>query len=335
MPIHRSGWSRRDLLTSLGAGLAPLVAPGLASAARRVSLSQQPTLNQRLGYSPSTRLLIVHLDDIGMLHSTNAAAVTAFETGVANSGSLMVPCEWFPEAADYARAHPALDLGLHLTFTSERPAYRWGPVLGAASVPSLVDEQGYFPVTWDESRHVDLRELEAELRAQLARARQLGVVPTHLDSHEHRLQWLGKPIFELFLRVATEQRLPIRVGRNWFAEYTHLAPALGPEGIALDRAITIPPSVPPDQWINWYVDTLHELRPGVTELFLHVGRDDEELRAFAPSRFSWGAAWRQRDLEAITSPALRDALADAEITLITWRQIGRLLANPGPRPPER
>ncbi|HEX4573875.1 MAG TPA: ChbG/HpnK family deacetylase [Gemmatimonadales bacterium] len=309
--------------------------PSLPSVRRRAPAAQQPTLNQRLGYSPSARLLILHLDDIGMLHATNAAAAAAFETGVANSGSLMVPCQWFPEAAAYARAHPALDLGLHLTFTSERPAYRWGPVLGAASVPTLVDEQGYFPITWDESRRVDLRELEAELRAQLARARLLGVVPTHLDSHEHRLQWLGRPIFELFLRVATEQRLPIRVGRNWFEQYTYLAPALGPEGIALDRAITIPPSVPPDQWINWYVDTLHELRPGVTELFLHVGRDDEELRAFAPPQFSWGAAWRQRDLEAITSPAVRDALVDAEVTLITWRQIGRLLVDKSPRAPER
>ena len=197
-------------------------------------------------------------------------------------------------------------------------------MLGPAAVPSLVDGDGYFPTAWDETRRVDLGELEAELRAQVDRARLLGVRPTHLDSHEHRLQWLGPAVFDLFRRVATEQRLPIRVSRNWFAEHPYLA-AGGPDGIALDHAITIPPGVAPDQWIPWYVETLHRLSPGVTELFMHVGYDDGEFRAFAPPRLNWGATWRQRELDAVTSPILRQALAEAKITLATWRDIARLL----------
>ncbi len=197
-------------------------------------------------------------------------------------------------------------------------------MLGPAAVPSLVDGDGYFPTAWDETRRVDLGELEAELRAQVDRARLLGVRPTHLDSHEHRLQWLGPAVFDLFRRVATEQRLPIRVSRNWFAEHPYLA-AGGPDGIALDHAITIPPGVAPDQWIPWYVETLHGLSPGVTELFMHVGYDDGEFRAFAPPRLNWGATGRQRELDAVTSPILRQALAEAKITLATWRDIARLL----------
>jgi chitin disaccharide deacetylase len=322
---HRSELTRRDFLATLVAGL---TLPRSGPPPRRRPRSRapaDPTLAERLGYPADARLLIVHLDDLGLLHAVNAAAALAFETGVANSGSLMVPCPWFAEAAAYATAHPQLDLGLHLTFTSERPSYRWGPVLGPTAVPSLVDGDGYFPIAWDDTRRVDLGELEAELRAQLDRARLLGVRPTHLDSHEHRLQWLGRAVFELFRRVAAEQRLPIRVGRNWFAEYPYLAGG-GPGGIALDRTITIPPGVAPDQWIPWYVDTLRRLAPGVTELFMHVSYDDGEMRAFAPPRLNWGATWRQRELDAVTSPAFRQALGEAKITLITWRDIARLLA---------
>ena len=85
------------------------------------------TLVERLGYPPGTKLIIVHADDLGETHSVNAAAVKALQGGTVNSASLMVPCPWFPEIADYAKAHPDIDFGLHLTLTSERVYYRWVP----------------------------------------------------------------------------------------------------------------------------------------------------------------------------------------------------------------
>src|SRR5260370_42248783 len=103
---RRSEVTRRDFLATVAAALTlPRAAPPHA---RRLP---QPTLAERLGYPADARLLIVHLDDLGLLHAVNAAAVVAFETGVANSGSLMVPCPWFAEAAAYARAHPQLIWG--------------------------------------------------------------------------------------------------------------------------------------------------------------------------------------------------------------------------------
>src|ERR1700740_2140961 len=140
------------------------------------------TLVERLGYPPGTKLLIVHADDLGETHSMNAAAIKALEAGTINSASLMVPCPWFPEIADYAKSHPAADFGLHLTLTSERIYYRWGPVAPRDKVPSLVDSNGYFQHDWSPETRIDPKDVETEIRAQVARALAMGVKPTHLDS---------------------------------------------------------------------------------------------------------------------------------------------------------
>src|SRR5262249_53525211 len=104
----------------------------------------QQSLAERLGYSRDAKLLIVHADDLGMARSVNAATIKAFESGLVNSGSIMVPCPWFSEIATYARANPNADLGLHLTLTSEWTPFRWGPVTSKDRVSSLLDKNGYF-----------------------------------------------------------------------------------------------------------------------------------------------------------------------------------------------
>src|SRR5438876_2750185 len=134
-----------------------------------VAVSAQ-TLLQRLGYPADTKLIIVHADDLGETHSVNAAAIKALQGEAINSASLMVPCPWFPEIADYAKSHPDADFGLHLTLTSERVYYRWGPVAPVDRVPSLVDQNGYFHHDWNEGEHIDAKEVEIELRAQIERA---------------------------------------------------------------------------------------------------------------------------------------------------------------------
>jgi predicted glycoside hydrolase/deacetylase ChbG (UPF0249 family) len=290
-----------------------------------------PTLNARLGYPPDARLLILNADDLGLLHAVNAAAIAAVDAGAFTSGSVMSSSPWFPEFAMYARTRPDLDLGVHLTFICERPTFRWGPVLGSSVVPTLVDGSGFFPVSWEPDRPVDLKQLDAEVRAQIDRARAFGIVPTHLDSHAHTLQWRGRPVFEVLQRVARDQRLPIRIGRNWFSQYPYLAQAMESDDIVLDRSITIPPGTPPEQWTDWYVETIRSLPAGVTELFFHVGYDDGEMRAFAPARLSWGATWRQRDLDAVMSPPARDAIAASGVHRLTWRDVRRLLPEEPPR----
>jgi chitin disaccharide deacetylase len=285
--------------------------------------AQTQTLVERLGYPPGTKLLIVHADDLGETHAVNAAALKALQGGTINSASLMVPCPWFPEIADYAKSHPDADFGLHLTLTSERVYYRWGPVAPADKVPSLVDQNGYFHHEWKEGQHIDAREVEIELRAQIERALAMGVRPTHLDSHQYRLIMNGKELFDTMLRVAHEYKLPVFVTRDWFADHPYLPTSLGPSDIVLDHTVTIEPEIPPEKWAEFYVTALNNLKPGVTEFVIHPGYDDDELRAATKERSTWGSAWRQRDYDFFTSDQFREILAQQKIKLITWRELAR------------
>ena len=103
----------------------------------------QKTLQEKLGYSKDSKLLILHADDLGMSHSENSATIYGMEHGSINSASIMVPTPWFPEIAAYARAHPMADLGLHLTLTSEWNYLKWGPVASKSEVPGLVNNNGF------------------------------------------------------------------------------------------------------------------------------------------------------------------------------------------------
>jgi len=284
--------------------------------------AQEPvnTIAERLGYPRDAKLLIIHADDLGMAHSVNIATIKALGTGLVNSGSIMVPCPWLSEIATYARANPQADLGLHLTLTSEWTNLRWGPVSSRDRVSSLLDKDGYFYLTeTDAAAHADPKQVEIEILAQIEKARALGIQPTHLDSHMGTL-YQNKALFEVFLRVARSQKLPVRVSRADFPPEV-----VTQDDVYLDRVLTITPAVTSQDWTKFYSDELRKLEPGVTEVVIHLAYDDTEMQGATVDHPNWGAAWRQRDLEFFTSDAFRQLLRDEKIKLITWREIGKLL----------
>jgi predicted glycoside hydrolase/deacetylase ChbG (UPF0249 family) len=283
-------------------------------------VAQEKTIAERLGYPRDAKLLIVHADDLGMAHSVNVATTKAFETGLVTSGSIMVPCAWLSEIAAYARANPQADLGLHLTLTSEWAPFRWGPVSSKDRVASLLDKDGYFYLTESEAAaKADPKQVEMEIVAQIERARALGIQPTHLDSHMGTL-YQNKALFEVFLRVARSQKLPVRVAR------ADLPPEmLTDDDVYLDRTLTITPAVAPQDWSRFYSDAFRKLEPGVTEVIIHLAYDDAEMQGATFNHPNWGAAWRQRDFEFFTSDAFRKVLQENQIKLITWRELGKLI----------
>ena len=302
------------------AGLLLLLVVGSAPGTRAQS---KVSVAEKLGFGRDAKLLIVHADDVGMTHAVNAATIKALESGGVNSASIMVACPWFPEIAEYAKTHPEADFGLHLTLTSERVYYRWGPVAPRDKVASLVDENGYFWHDWTPKTRIDPKEVELELRAQIERAYAMGIRPTHLDSHQYRLYDNGKELFEVLLRIAHEKKLPFFVVRDWFEEHPYLESSLSPADIVIDHTVTIDPSVRPEKWADFYGAAIKNLQPGVTEFVIHVAFADEEMTAATRERDTWGAAWRQRDFDFFTSAEFRQLLTQEEIRLVNWRELAR------------
>ena len=162
------------------------------------------------------RYLIINADDFGMCRGANLAVMELLKNdkSALTSSTIMAPCAWAPEACRFAAENPELAIGVHLTLTSEWSKYRWAPV-NAEHTASLRDEEGYM---WHESdqveEHVDLDEVEGEIRAQIERCKRLGLTnPSHLDNHMGSLYGIETGRFELLqlvLSIAGEYGLPFR-----------------------------------------------------------------------------------------------------------------------------
>jgi predicted glycoside hydrolase/deacetylase ChbG (UPF0249 family) len=286
---------------------------------------QGTSIQERLGYPASARLLILHADDLGMSHSVNRATFEALEHGWITSASILVPCPWFAEVARWAKAHPDADLGIHLALTSEWTTVRWGPVSGRVAVPSLLDVHGYLPLETDAvTQHAKSEEVDRELRAQIDFARASGVNITHLDSHMAAL-FQTETLYGVYHRLGKSYALPQLIERMG-ARGGEQAPPWAVQARAdalLDRVLGMAPGVTPDQWFDAYKKMLAPLPPGVYQLIVHLGYDDDEMRGATSDHPNWGAAWRQSDLDLVKSSAFQDFLKQQQFHLITWRELGK------------
>jgi predicted glycoside hydrolase/deacetylase ChbG (UPF0249 family) len=295
-----------------------------------------PTLAERLGFAAGDRVAIVHCDDIGMCHAANEGAFEALANGPASCGSVMVPCPWFPEAAQRARANPGLDLGVHLTLNAEWPHYRWGPVAGASAVPSLLDAEGCFPRSTAEAlAHAKPDEVEIELRAQIERALGAGIDVTHLDAHMGTA--LFPPFGEIYARLARDYRVPVFAVRpdsetlkargmeavaGFFAALTGSLEAAGLPVLDAFDAESL--HFEPGGGEAHNLKRLRRVRPGLNYLICHPARGGEELSAITPDA-------HMRDFERgfYGGEAGRRALEREGIRTVGMRAIRDLVRHEG------
>jgi len=268
------------------------------------------SLAERLGHGPDARLVILNCDDLGSSHAANLGVYEALRLGAATSATLMVPCPWAREAASRYRGE---DVGVHLTLNAEYDLYRWGPITHA---PSLLDGDGGFPRTLDDVwDHADLEEVRRELRAQVERAILWGFDVSHLDSHMGTLQ-LRPEFFDIYLDLAVEFGLPIRLSgasteRAVGFPFRRLAEE---EGVVFPDHFVLVSGVGSRRSIE---RAIFDLRPGVTELYVHPAQDTPELRALAPD---WAA--RVDDLDFVTGDGgLRSMLERVGATRIGYRPL--------------
>ncbi len=152
--------------------------------------------------------IVLHQDDVGMCHGANVAFSELSALGSITSGSVMVPCPWFREAAEMAAANKSLDLGVHLTLTAEKEFYRWRPLTSAGKSSGLVDDDGYM---WRDvssvRRNANVDAVALELRAQINFALASGFDVTHLDAHMGAT--LAPEFCAIYIALGVEYRLPV------------------------------------------------------------------------------------------------------------------------------
>ena len=280
------------------------------------------------------RYLIVHSDDAGMSHSVNVATQEGLESGIVSSASIMVPCPWFKEFAVYAKAHPQYDYGIHLTLNCEWGLYRWGPVASRDSVSSLVDPTGCLWSNVEQvAMHAKAEHVKIELKAQIDRALQFGVPLSHLDTHMGAV--LCRPdIVDVYVDLAVEYNLPILFFKGMPPGLAKEYPALASQfqkSLAklserklplLDNLLQFYGGNIPEQRKLKYFDEMAKTPPGVTQLIIHCGYDNEELRAITDS-----SPRRDQDRVIFTDPKTMMFLQDQKIKLITWKQFREQVAG--------
>jgi len=281
------------------------------------------TVQERLGYPATARLLVIHADDLGMNHSVNRATFEALEKGWITSASILVPCPWFPEVARWAKAHPNADLGIHQALNSEWTTLRWGPLSPVDKVPSLLDADGYLPLDTDVvGQNAKIPEAEVELRAQIDRAQSQGIHPTHLDTHMAAL-FRSADLYKMYQRMGYRYGVPILEE----LEGTHgpLGVSPPPEEVLVQKVIAISPGIDAKDWNAWYEKQLAPLPPGVYEVIVHLAYDDDEMRGATADHPDWGAAWRQHDLDMVKNVEFQKFLKDQGFVLVGWRDLAKAL----------
>jgi len=288
-------------------------------------LGQAKTVAERLGYPANSKLLIVHADDLALAHSVDSASFDALDKNAVTSASIMMPCPWTTEVAAYAKAHPDADLGLHLTLTSEWKTYRWGAVAPSDTVASLLDPAG---TLWSETplvaQHAKADDAEREIRAQVERALSMGIHPTHLDTHMGSA-FASPAIFAAYVKVAHENHLPFLAVRLPGAE--PFLSILSEKDVVLDSIIMATPAVHAEQWKEFYLNAIRNLKPGFHEMIVHLGHDDAELQAITIDHADYGSAWRERDYEFVTGDEFKQAVRDNGVILVKWKELQKLLSQ--------
>jgi len=287
--------------------------------------SGQQTLAEKLGYEAGTRLLIVHADDIGLAQSVNDATEKAFASGGISSGSIMVPCPWFIDFADYFSNHPDLDVGIHITMTSEWDYYKFGGVLPSTEIPSLLDENGFFyPTTEEFGLHVDPAEAEKEIRAQIERAISYGIKPTHLDTHMGSV--LARPeLIHTYLKLGQEYKIPVFIPRMLLFSFPEeQREQIKKEFVLVDQYFMLDLEGPDASWEEEYGKIIEKVGPGLNVIIVHLAHDNAEMQAITVNHPAFGATWREKDLNYVMSQEYRDLLKEYHIRLVTWKEIGSL-----------
>jgi chitin disaccharide deacetylase len=280
------------------------------------SASTLDPLEVRLGYAKGTKLLIINADDYGMSHSENMGTRKVLAQGIVTSATIMIPPPWSHEALKHIKKSGMKNIGVHVTLTSEWDKYKWRPLTrDQDGKSSLIGKDGYF---WETSEQVEknavMEDVIREVRAQLETPIKRGIELSHFDSHMGSLYGLFTGRVELLavaLAFSYEFGLPYRMPRH------PLTAQFENEGfILLDQLIMSDDPSDPEDRKQWLIKKLKNIKPGVTEIFIHPAKESEEMKSIT-------SRWRTRKMEMdlFSHPDTAKIIKDQGVILIDYQAL--------------
>jgi chitin disaccharide deacetylase len=267
-------------------------------------------------------LLIINADDYGLTDATSRTILDCYTDGVLTSTTVLVPAPGFAGTVGMLSDHPDLGIGVHLALVGEDR-----PVLSAAEIPSLVDDQGRFPISWKRFARsaslgrIDTADVERELTAQIDAVTGHGLTLTHLDSHQHLHEW--PTLWPVVQRLA--RHAGVRAVR------TTRAPGVGPMAV-LGRLTAWRAGrsglVTTDRFAGFsdsgsltepaLLAALDSIPDGLesVEIGCHPGAVDDPDRG----RYEWGFHWSE-EAAGLRSPTVRARITAAGHRLGTFADL--------------
>ena len=275
---------------------------------------------------------IINGDDFGLTPGVNLGILDTYLAGCLSSTTLLVNAAETEHAAGIAREHPGLGVGLHFNLTLGKP------ILDVQKIPTLVDAHGLFYGRVRLARRLFLGQVRREhialeLQAQFERMQDLGLQPTHVDSHQHVHGF--PPVFDAVASLCQERKLPMRM--LWHIELPGRAPSLGRRlrlgvldhmlsrnrarwsekvrwntglGSVFDLGYT-----PHDIGLEHYQTILGGIQDGVFELMVHPVRDAKEVEGLTRIGLVGEAEWK-----FLKTGQLREAVVAAGFTLRNFQE---------------
>lgn len=295
-------------------------------------MNPNPAL-KKLGFSEHDRVVIIHADDIGLSHASCAAFSDLWRAGTISSGAVMVPCPWFPKVAAHCRANPDVDMGVHLTLTSEWDVMRWGPVSTRDVASGLLDDEGYFPRTTPAvQQSSDPEAVQRELIAQVERAIAFGISPTHADTHMGSV--FHPKHMPAYVQIARRFKIPVMIPRldearlrQWGFDGEALTWAIGTlrtleeAGLPMVDHIVGMPLSTPEHRLEQVFAALDGLQPGITHFIIHPSLDTAEARAISPDLPS-----RIGDYETFMDERVQAHIRHNGLQVVGYRHLKALMA---------
>lgn len=313
----------------------------LVSAWATFGCSSPMNLAVQLGYPADAKLLIVHADDLGTFHAVNQAFAQAQGAGIITSASINAPGLAFDEIAEYCRRHPEVDVGVHVTLSSEFKKTPMGPVAPQGQVPSLVNDDGFFH-SWIPA-DANVKEVAVEIRAQIQKIIDAGITPSHIDTHMGTA-FASAGVTRQYLNVAREFGLPAMVLSVDAKPVQKKLPKYflihGIAEMVYEFRVRGMPQL--DELVadvKWdkehrltfrrdqFIEAIRDLKPGVTQFIIHPALKDPEMPAY--DGWDWFSANRYQDYLIFTDPEVKRIIAAEGVTLISWKPIWKMFSKQG------